>query len=78
MNVWINWRSNTCGGSDRVGETDANGIATVPLDPSTTGLELMIGGPYGPDDPAAERNSRDLTDSELRELYEKGKLTIRW
>jgi len=38
----------------------------------------MIGGPYSAGDPEADNKSRDLTDAELRELFAKHKLTIRW
>jgi hypothetical protein len=78
VDVYLNWRTNTCGGHDRIAQTDANGIVQLRLDPSVTGLELMIGGPYGPEDPAANANTRVLTGDELREIFSKQKLAIRW
>jgi hypothetical protein len=38
----------------------------------------MIGGPYSAGDPELKDKSRELTDDELRELFSKHKLTIRW
>jgi hypothetical protein len=78
VDVYGNWRTNTCGGGDRIGRTDSSGLAQIRVDPSVTGLELMIGGPYSAGDPTANANSRDLTDEELRELFAKRKVTIRW
>lgn len=78
VDVWGNWLTNTCGGGDRIGRTDSNGSAQITLDPSFTHLDLMIGGPYVAGDPEARDKSRDLTDDELRELFSKHKLTVRW
>jgi hypothetical protein len=78
INVYGQWRTNTCGGGDRIGQTDSNGIARIDLDPSFTALGLMIGGPYSAGDPEAGNKTRDLADAELRELFSKHKLTIRW
>ena len=78
VDVWGNWQSNTCGGGDRMGRTDSNGVANIRLDPSFTHLELMVGGPYSAGDPESRDKSRDLTDDELSELFSKHKLTIRW
>jgi hypothetical protein len=38
----------------------------------------MIGGPYSPVDPEADKNMRELNEAELRELFSKHKLTVRW
>ncbi len=78
VDVYGNWRTNTCGGADRIGRTDSKGVAQIRVDPSFTGLELMVGGPYSAGDPQADGKSRDLTDDELRELFAKEKVTIRW
>jgi hypothetical protein len=78
INVWGMWQTNTCGGGDRIGQTDSKGVARIRLDPSFTGLELMIGGPYSVGDPEADNKTRVLTDDEMRELFSKHKLTIRW
>lgn len=78
IDVYGNWQTNTCGGHDRVGRTDSKGVVQTSLDPSFTGLTLMIGGPYSAGDPEAMGKSRDLTYDELRELFSKHKLTIRW
>jgi len=78
LDVYGRWMTNTCGGGDRIGRTDSKGVARVGLDPSFTALRLMIGGPYSAGDPEADNKSRDLTDAELRELFAKHKLTIRW
>jgi hypothetical protein len=78
VNIYANWNTNTCGGGDRIAETDATGTARLDLDATFTALGLGIGGPYSAGDPDAERNSRDLSDAELRELFSKHKLTIRW
>ncbi len=78
VDIYANWNTNTCGGHDRIGETDAQGTARLELDATFTALGLMIGGPYSVGDPDAEGKSRDLTDAELRELFSKRKLTIRW
>lgn len=78
VDVWANWLTNTCGGADRIGQTDSGGIAKILLDPSFTRLELMIDGPYSAGDPKADENTRELMPDELRELFAKHKLTIRW
>jgi hypothetical protein len=78
VDVYGNWNTNTCGGADRVGRTDSKGVAQVSVDPSFNALELMVGGPYSAGDPAAEGKSRDFTDAELRELFSKHIVTIRW
>ena len=78
VDVFGNWATNTCGGFGTIGRTDAKGAARIRIDPSFTKLKLTIGGPYGADDPAAEGKSRDFTDAELRELFAKHKITIRW
>ena len=61
-----------------VGRTNARGIAELDLDATFTGLGVMIGGPYSAGDPEGDKNTRELTDAELRELFSKHKLTIRW
>ncbi|HEY7334056.1 MAG TPA: hypothetical protein VH639_04170 [Bryobacteraceae bacterium] len=78
VRIWMNWKTNTCGGGQEVGRTDSKGAATIGLDPSVVGLQLQIGGPYSWDDPRAKDNTRDLTAGELRELVLKHKVTIRW
>lgn len=78
VNVYGMWNTNTCGGGDKFGRTDSQGIAQIRVDPSVTALSLMIGGPYGAHDPAAEGKSRNLTDEELKELFSKHKITIHW
>ena len=78
INIYGQWTTNTCGGGDRIGQTDSKGMARIGLDPSFTALGLMIGGPYNEGDPEADNKWRDLTDAELRELFSKHKLTIRW
>jgi hypothetical protein len=78
VDIYGNWSTNTCGGADRLAATDGKGIARIDLDPTFTALGLMIGGPYSAGDPEADGKSRDLTDAELRELFSKHKLTIRW
>jgi hypothetical protein len=78
VDVFGNWETNTCGGSGTIGRTDAKGVARIRVDPSFTYLELMIGGPYSAGTPEAEGKSRDFTDAELRELFSKHRLTIRW
>lgn len=78
VDVYGNWRTNTCGGGDRFGRTDSKGIAQIRLDPTVTGLELMVGGPYSDGDPELKDKSRDLTEDELHELFSKHKVTIRW
>lgn len=78
VDVYGNWLTNTCGGGDRMGRTDSKGVAQIRVDPSFTGLGLMVGGPYSPGDPEATRKSRYFNDAELRELFSKHKVTIRW
>ena len=78
VNIYGNWNTNTCGGGDKIGQTDSKGLARIDLDPSFTRLRLLIGGPYSEGDPESKDKSRDLTDGELRELFSKHKLTIRW
>ena len=78
VNIYGNWNTTTCGGGDKIGQTDAKGAAQIELDPTFTALSLMIGGPYGAGDPQAEGKSRDLTPGELRELFAKHRVTIRW
>ncbi len=78
VDVYGSWRTNTCGGTARIGQTDAKGLVQISLDPSFTGLELMLGGPSSIGEPEAKENSRDLTDDELRELFTKHEATIRW
>jgi len=78
VDVYGDWNTNTCGGSDRIAQTNASGIAELALDATFTGITLMVGGPYAAGDPQADKNTRGLTDAELRELFSKNKLTIRW
>jgi hypothetical protein len=78
VNIYGNWDTNTCGGVDRIGQTDAKGIARIDLDPTFTALRLMLGGPYKAGDPEGHKNTRNLTDAEMREVLSKHKLTIRW
>jgi len=78
VDVYGNWNTNTCGGGDRIAQTDARGIVRFDLDATFTGLGLMIGGPYTAGDPGSVKNTRDLSDAELRELFTRHELTIRW
>jgi hypothetical protein len=78
INVYGSWNTNTCGGGDRIGQTNSKGMARIDLDPSFTRLGLLIGGPYSPGDPESKDKSRDLTNDELHELFSTHKLTIRW
>jgi hypothetical protein len=78
VDVYGNWRTNTCGGADRIAQTDATGTVRLDLDATFTALTLMIGGPYSAGDPEGNKNTRELTATELRELFSKDKLTIRW
>lgn len=78
VNIYGNWGTNTCGGHDRIAQTDARGLARIDLDPTFGALTLMIGGPYSAGDPEGDKNTRALTDAELREVFSKHKLTIRW
>jgi hypothetical protein len=78
VNVYGNWSTNTCGGADRIAQTNARGIVQLDLDATFTGLTLMRGGPYSAGDSEGDKNTRELTDAELRELFSKHQLTIRW
>jgi hypothetical protein len=78
VDVYGSWQTNTCGGGDRIGRTDSKGIAQIVVDPSFTGLELMVGGPYRAGDPELQENSRNLTSDELHGLFSQGRVTIRW
>jgi hypothetical protein len=78
VDVGGNWSTNTCGGGDRLARTDAEGIARLDLNATFGALGLMIGGPYSAGDPEGDRKTRPLTDAELRELFSKRKMTIRW
>jgi len=78
VDVYGNWSTNTCGGHDRIAGTDARGLARLDLDATFTALTLIVGGPYGPGDPEGDKNTRELSDVELRELFSRHKLTIRW
>ena len=78
VDVYGNWSTNTCGGADRIARTDARGMVRLDLDATFTALTLMTGGPYSAGDPAGDKNTRKLTEAELRELFSKHKLTIRW
>ena len=40
VNVYGNWNTNTCGGHDRMAETDARGIVRLDLDATFTALTL--------------------------------------
>lgn len=66
VDVFVSRRSNTCGGGDRIGQTDSKGIVQMDLDPSITGLELR----------KMNDELRQLTDGELRTLFSKHKLVI--
>jgi hypothetical protein len=78
VDVYGNWNTNTCGGSDRMADTDDRGALQLQLDATFTALTLMIGGPYSAADPQADKNTRELTGAELHELFSKHRLTIRW
>ena len=78
INIYGQWRTNTCGGRDNIGQTDSNGIARIDLDPSFSALGLMLGGPDATANHASKDIWRDLTADELRELFSKHKLTVRW
>jgi hypothetical protein len=78
VNVYEHWNTNTCGGSDRIAQTDATGTVQLDLNATITTLSLMVGGPDSANDPEGNQNTRELTDAELRELLSKHKLTIRW
>jgi hypothetical protein len=78
VDVYGNWSTNTRGGHDRMARTNAAGTVRIDLDATFTALTLIIGGPYSAADPEGDKNTRDLTDAELHELFSKHKLTIRW
>jgi hypothetical protein len=78
VNVNLYWATNTCGGAARVGQTDDKGVVQLQIDPTVIGLELMIGGPYSADAPEARSKSYQLGDGELRQLFTRHQLTIRW
>lgn len=78
VNVYLNWATNTCGGGDRIGQTDDKGMLQFQIDPTVTGLELMIGGPYSADAPERKDKSYRLSEGELRQLFTRHRLTIRW
>jgi hypothetical protein len=78
VNVWGNRNTNTSGGGDRISRTNVKGVAKIRLDPSFTRRKLMVDGPYRAGDPAATDKSRDLTNDQLRELFLKHRVTIRW
>ena len=78
VDIWGNWSTNTCGGHDTIGRTDANGIARINVDPTFTDLTLMIDGPYSAGDPKGQENSLVLESDQLRQLFLKHKLTVRW
>jgi hypothetical protein len=78
VDVYGSWNTNTCGGHDRMAETDARGIVRLDLDATFIALTLMIGGPYSANDLEGDKNTRRLSDAELRELFTRHKLTIRW
>jgi hypothetical protein len=71
VDVGGNWSTNTCGGGDRIARTDARGIVRLDLDATFTALGLMIGGPYSAGDREGDKNTRELTDAELHELFSK-------
>jgi hypothetical protein len=64
-------------GRDRLGATNSKGLARIMVDPGFSGLQLMIGSPYLPGDPAGEANTRELTADEWRQLYSRHTL-VRW
>ena len=70
VDVYGNWKTNTCGGHDRMADTDARGIVRLNLDATFTALTLMIGGPYSPGDPEGDENTRGLSDAELRRFFQ--------
>ena len=78
VDIFANWSTNTCGGHDRVARTDAAGTVRLHLDATYTALTLIIGGPYAEGDPEGDKNTRELSDAELHELFSKRKLTVRW
>jgi hypothetical protein len=78
VNIYGNRNTSTCGGSDRIDQTDAKGTARIDVDATFRALELMMGGPHTAGDPSAGGKSRDLTDAELREFFAKRKLTTLW
>ena len=78
VDVHDNWNTNTCGGHDRVAQTDGTGTVRLNLDATLTGLTLMIGGPYNAGDSQGIKNTRALTGAELRKLFSEHELTVRW
>jgi hypothetical protein len=78
VDVFASWGTNTCGGGDRIAETDASGTVQLSLDATITALTLIQGGPYSASDPDRERNTREVSDDELRELFRQQRLSIRW
>jgi hypothetical protein len=72
VEVFANWATNRCGGYETIAKTDNQGIARIDLDATFTALTLFFG------DPNDDRNRRELTDTELDELFSQRKLTIRW
>lgn len=76
--VYGSWSTNTCGGSDRIARTNSTGTVRLDLDATFKALTLIAGGPYSAGDPNGNKNTRELTDTEMRELFSKHKLTIRW
>ena len=78
VNVNLYWATNTCGGAARVGQTDDKGVVQLHIDPTVIGLELMIGGPYSADAPEARGKSYQWGEGELRQLFTRHQLTIRW
>lgn len=78
VDVYANWNTNTCGGHDRVAQTDGTGTVRLNLDATFTGLTLMLGGPYSAGDSQGIKNTRALTGAELRKLFSEHELTVRW
>jgi hypothetical protein len=78
VDVWGNWSTNRCGGAASIAQTDASGVARLDLDATFTALTLIIGGPYRARDPEGDKNTRELSEAELRELFSNYKLIIRW
>src|ERR1035441_1991334 len=85
--VEIGWeeRRNLCGGGQHWGETDARGIARIELIPEiiqsftlmqSNGQAAVSAGEF--DALKSKGMVRDLTESELRTLFSRHKLTIRW
>ena len=85
--VEINWqeRRNLCGGDQHGGETDAHGIARIELIPEiiesftlmrSNGEAAVTAGEF--EALKSKGMVRDLTGSELRMLFARHKLTVRW